>query len=124
MLSFGVSAFQLFGVCAVPPVPPDLAGRVEYALRYMPWGLVSFLGIAVVFAIGIAYVADPKGVVPRVVSCACGRRQATLTFDGGADNSRFISVLTSVCPWCQTEARPKTSVPSSPRPSFPKECKR
>lgn len=99
-------------LASIPPVPADLVGRVAYAITYMPWGLVSLLTIAAVCMIGAAYVADPRTAVPRVVTCACGRRQATLAFacDARVDNTSFIAALTGTCPWCQADAEAKRTV--------------
>lgn len=112
MLSFSVSAFQLFGACAtaVPAVPPDLVGRIEYAIQFMPWPLVLFIAAFVTGGIGVAYVAEPKTATPLVVTCACRRRQATLSFNGEADSARFVATLTAACPWCQADAESKRSV--------------
>jgi len=81
-------------------VPLDLVGRVEYAIRFMPWPLVIFVVAVVAGGIGVAYAFEPSALRSVVVKCPCGRREAEVIGCSDRVSAAVVRTVTEACPGC------------------------
>ncbi len=93
----GVSAFQCFGVSAVPSVPPCLSASVPDSFIL---DAALFAVVLIAFTFSVAWFADQAKGLTGAVSCRCGKRQVV----GIAPQAHpdFVRLLSANCPACQS----------------------